>query len=477
MLSLCLIGASQAHAKALNEERARLIVLTDVGNEPDDSESLVRLLVYSNEIEIEGLVASTSRHLPRGSHPEIIERQVAAYSQVVTNLRANDPNYPDAATLRSLVRAGSQTYGMTGVGAGRDTPGSNLIIKVVDAPDPRPVWIAAWGGAADLAQALWNVRANRTPAALARFVAKLRVYSISDQDDAGPWARAYFPELFWVTSIHGFTRYPLGTWQGISAPLPGADSTSVSREWLEKNIRATSALGAAYPLPAYIMEGDTPSFLNLVPNGLSQPERPDWGGWGGRYDRLSETLGLWTSTVDAVKGTDGKGYMTPQATIWRWRQDFQNDFAARMQWSSTSKYEAANHPPMAQLNGKEGNEPVEISGCPGVPISLSAAGSRDPDGNALSYSWSQYREASGLFSPSVTLSASAGERTTVTIGSTAHTDQFDPPEAYRVHILLTVRDSGTPQLTRYRRAIINVPGATHTQQREACHVEAIPPQH
>ena len=38
----------------------RLFVLTDMGNEPDDSQSMVRLLTYSNKVDIEGLVATTS---------------------------------------------------------------------------------------------------------------------------------------------------------------------------------------------------------------------------------------------------------------------------------------------------------------------------------------------------------------------------------------------------------------------------------
>jgi len=147
---------------------------------------------------------------------------VAAYAQTLVNLRHHDPRYPDADQLQRVIRSGSAVYGMTGVGEGEETEASRLIIAAVDRPDPRPLWIAVWGGAADLAQALWSVRATRSPADVDRFASKLRVYSISDQDDAGPWARGYFPTLFWVTSVHGFTRYQLGTWTGISSRQPGA---------------------------------------------------------------------------------------------------------------------------------------------------------------------------------------------------------------------------------------------------------------
>lgn len=136
----------------------RVIVLTDIGNEPDDAESMVRLLLYSNDMAIEGLVAATSRHLPDRIHREMIEQRVDAYGKVLANLRKHDPRYPDVEILRRHILSGSPVYGMTGVGEGRDTDASRAIIAAADRDDPRPLWIAIWGGAADLAQALWRVR-------------------------------------------------------------------------------------------------------------------------------------------------------------------------------------------------------------------------------------------------------------------------------------------------------------------------------
>lgn len=471
------IHAAPAARSAQDIARPRLIVLTDIGNEPDDSESMVRLLTYANEMQIEGLVASTSRHLPTGPNKGMIEERLAAYGQSLTNLKIHDNRYPSVERLRAVTLSGSAVYGMLGVGPGKDSAASRLIIEAVDRPDPRPLWIAIWGGAADLAQALWTVRATRTQAELDRFVAKLRVYSISDQDDAGPWARAYFPKLFWVANIHGFTRYRLATWTGISAPAPGADPEPVSKAWLSANIVAKGPLGASYPLPAYIMEGDTPSFLNLISNGLSVQERPDWGGWGGRYERLSTDLGLWTTTADTVVGADGTSHSTPQATVWRWRAAFQNDFAARMAWSVSPRYADANHAPTVMVNGQEGLAPVEMTGCAGVPVSLSAIGSRDPDGDALTYRWFWYREATGLFAPDVMLSTQTGTETKVEVGKTVQLDQFTPPSTYKIHVILEVQDSGTPKLTRYRRAIITVPGANHGDKGNPCAVTPNPPGH
>jgi cellulose-binding protein len=479
MLLLWLTGplACAATPESDTFAKPRLIVLTDIGNEPDDSESMVRLMLYSSDIEIDGLIAATSHHLPNGTHQEMIEHRVDAYEQALVNLREHDSRYPPASALRAVIRSGSQVYGMLGVGRGKGTEASRLIIAAVDKSDPRPVRIAIWGGGADLGQALWTVRANRSTAAVKEFVAKLRVYSISDQDDAEPWTRANFPELFWVTSIHGFLQYPLATWYGISGALPGADPAPVSKEWLANNIQSKGVLGKLYPTPAYLMEGDTPSFLFVIPNGLNNPERPDWGGWGGRYSQITNELGLWTTTMDAVQGIDGATYTTQQASVWRWRREFQDDFAARMLWSVTPTFKGANHRPVAVLNSRAGLEPVEINGCPGEAITLSATGSSDPDQDPLTYKWWWYREAGGIFAPEVTLSTNSGETVTATVGGAAHVDQFAPPAAYNLHIILEVSDNGTPRLTSYRRAIVKVPGSSTASDKKSCSIRPIPPSH
>jgi hypothetical protein len=174
---------------------------------------------------------------------------------------------------------------------------------------------------------------------------------------------------------------------------------------------------------------------------------------------------LWTNAEDEVLGSDGQWHTGNQETIWRWREAYQNDFAARMLWSVTRNYKDANHAPSVRLNGTDGLAPVELTACPGQPVELCGEGSTDPDGDKLSYRWIKYREASGLFAPDLKLSEETGERTTATIGDTAGTDQFTPPTAYRLHVILEATDSGKPQLVRYRRAVITVPGAGFNEKR------------
>src|SRR5262245_30691728 len=169
--------------------RPRVLVLTDMGNEPDDQMSFVRLLLYSNEMELEGLVATTSTWQKNRVQPEVMRKLVAAYGQVRPNLMKHAAGWPEAETLAAMVTAGQPGYGMAAVGPDKMSAGAEAMIRAADRPDPRPLWISVWGGANTLAQALQHVRATRTPAETETFVRQLRVYSISDQDDAGPWIR------------------------------------------------------------------------------------------------------------------------------------------------------------------------------------------------------------------------------------------------------------------------------------------------
>jgi hypothetical protein len=258
-------------------ERPRLVVLTDIGGDPDDQMSMVRLLTYANHLEIEGLVAT---HVNGRVNPEHIHRIVEAYGKVRDNLERHEPGFPPAEALRQRIAPGIPSDHMEGVGGGRDSAGSELLIRAADRDDPRPLWVTVWGGPNVLAQALWKVRATRSPEALARFVAKLRVYAISDQDNSGPWIRKTFPDLFYIVTpgVNAGGGFHHATWIAIGGDrfhgrFGGPDFELVSNEWLERNVRRKGPLGAVYPHWEFMMEGDTPSFLGLIHNGLNVPGR------------------------------------------------------------------------------------------------------------------------------------------------------------------------------------------------------------
>ncbi|MCX8157033.1 MAG: DUF1593 domain-containing protein [Verrucomicrobiae bacterium] len=450
-------------------EKQRVLVLTDISNEPDDEESMVRFLVYANEYDIEGLVATTSTWLRQTTRVDLIHRQLDAYAQVRPNLLKHAPGYPPADALRAVTAAGQPSYGMAAVGEGRSTAGSRLVLAAAEKHDSRPLWITVWGGANTLAQALWDARREQPPEALKSLVAKLRVYTISDQDDAGPWLRREFPDLFYIVSPSGtdWKEYWRATWTGISGDRhykngPGYKFHLVDNPWLEENIiKNHGPLGALYPRLEYIMEGDTPSFLGLIQNGLGWHVSPAYGGWGGRYElyrAYGETRPIWTNNQDSrdtVTADNGQTQCTDMATIWRWREHFQHDFAARMDWCVTDDFKQANHNPIAVLNGDSSKRILEISARGGQTVTLSAAGTRDPDGDAFEARWWIYPEASTLrdargrqFPPEVQLSQTNGLTTSLTAPAVK--------KPATLHVILEVQDRGTPSLWAYRRAIITV---------------------
>lgn len=449
-------------------EKNRVIILSDIEADPDDTQSFVRLFLYSNQIDIKGIVATTSCWMQTQINPASIEKIIEAYGKVHSNLIQHESGYPKAEQLKSLVKKGLPVYGMQGVGKGKDSEGSDWIIKVLEEDDKRPLWISVWGGVNTLAQSLHKIKETKTPKEAKRLIEKLRVYTISDQDDSGIWIRNNFPELFYIVSPGD--DYGSATWIAINSVIKGTDNQTISNSWIAENIQQNHGpLGAVYPDVAWGVEGDTPAFLSLIPNGLNVAEHPEWGAWGGRYELYKpdfsktkkggspvkiapETRVIWTDAIDnytpylqndygrAVK-KDTMSFNDNKATLWRWRNDFQNDFAARMDWC-TQTYEEANHPPVPVLS-----HPSEITIKSGEGFGLDARNSYDPDADNLSFLWFHYAEASSL-KIAITFTPENA------YGAYFKAPNVDEKEMF--HIILKVSDKGTPQLSRYKRIIIHV---------------------
>ena len=265
--------------------------------------------------------------------------------------------------------------------------------------------------------------------------------------------------------------YGSATWTAINGPMEGINNEVIGNRWLADNIQqGHGPLGAAYPDVSWGMEGDTPAYLSLIPNGLNAPEHPDWGGWGGRYQlRIPdfhttkdggsdvvpepETREIWTDTFDhwipyvynefgrAVRPSD-TAVTGNKATIWRWREDFQNDFAARMDWA-VADYQDANHPPVPVLA-----HPDHLTVKSGQAVSLDASGTTDPDGDSLSYLWFHYPEA-GSFPRPIQIGGAEN-------APTAHLTAPRVERDETAHFILKVTDKGSPPLSRYKRIIVTI---------------------
>lgn len=317
----------------------RLMVLTDIGGDPDDQQSLIRLLLYANEFRIEGLIATASG--TRGelreavTRDDLIRQTLDAYERALPNLERHANNWPSADTLRNVVRSGNRFRGREHIGHSHDTPASRYLIERIDAGTPEdPLNISIWGGQSDLAQSLWRVKHERGDAGLAHFVARFRVYDINDQDGIATWMRAEFPGMYYILAkAPDGTEKRRGTYRGMY--LTG-DISLTSRDWIERHVLTQGPLGALYPTRTWtapnqhgcLKEGDTPSWFFFLPLGGNDPSDPASPGWGGQFRRGEDG---WYRDLEATSDFD------PRSTVSRWRADFQSDFARRMSWCVNTK--------------------------------------------------------------------------------------------------------------------------------------------
>ncbi len=461
MKNICLI-LTLVISSFVQAQKPRLIVLTDIGQDPDDEQSMVRLLHYANEFQIEGLIATSDNNYKKEKstiHDEIIRKMINDYENSWKNFNNHAKGYPTAKQLRKTVKRGNAKGGKSVpierfIGKEFDTEGSDWIIVVVDQESDQPVCIAVWGGACDLAQALWKIKHTRSDKEVIEFVKKLQVFLVGMQDASNQWIADEFPGLWLVIGNN------LGgdNWQsGYRGMFWGGDMSKTSRDWIHTNIHGHSLLANDYPDHTYtggegknpfmaVKEGDTPSFFFFLPNGLNVPKHPEWGGWGGRYN-LVKPNSYRDASDTYFDDSIGKEITSPRATVFRWRNDFQNDFAARIDWGANPKYKNANHNPVINLNGKEKRKPLILNVEAGTELNFDATKTSDPDGNKLTFEWSQYNEA-----------GTCPEELNFIANSKGNIKIFTPENAKgtQVHFILKVSDNGTPSLCSYKRIVVNI---------------------
>ncbi|GAB3796677.1 DUF1593 domain-containing protein [Spirosoma humi] len=511
--------ANQATAQPSSQQvRPRIVITADP--ELDDNNSLIRFLLYSSDLNIEGLIYASSQFHWKGDgkgtkwfvpgreysrfglklcpceswrwakDERFIHDAVEAYAKVYPNLNVHNPGYPPPGELRSKIRYGNIDFDGD---ISKNSPGSDLIKALMLDDKPGPLFLAAWGGHSTIARALKSIQEQYEfttdwEAIKKKLERKIVLLPSGDQDDTyATYIQPNWPAIAY-RQFSGGPNYGYGA--QLSAKPENAPYLTAS--WMKENILDRGPLGALYrvwgdgkqmvkddimdyfglsghstdelkkmgyvvwmpvqPKNSWLGEGDNPTFMNMLGNGLRAYEAGSYGGWGGR--EVSNRKAATSSFLPATQDTSASAMATTLSTLNNqlaksatelaypnFFPQAQRDFAARLKWSVTPKYANANHEPVVNVEG-----PLTIMASAGEKIRLHGAVS-DPDGNAVSTNWWQLRV--GSYPNNVSISNPASVQADVLIPSDATGGQT-------IHLILEATDNGTPSLTRYQRVIITV---------------------
>lgn len=456
-------------------EKHRVVILTDMTH--DDGNSFIRYLYYAPWFDLEALIVTNQ--LPDFNYDDDGPWEKAmgildAYQQELPQLRKHDPGFPDYEELRAVTKRGQGTIpiiwltnslefkgniadryvesswdsvyfhdwigeGVNPHGESKDSEGSEFLQEIFDKDDDRPIYVQAWGGPITFIQALYRYKQRQGPEKFEKLMSKLHIYGILLQDIT-------FDYLIDMEKVKELDCTNMGT---ATFTYEGERATP---RWL---LHDGGHFWRYVFGPDYVMrrgevnghgpmsdiydnggEGDTPSFLYLLSSvlGLNNPEEPGHGSWGNMFFPMGDEFpdGYYhTCTGDRDE-------------LERWIADSKQSFMNRLQWSVKEPGEV-NREPVAVLNGDKSNRIITIQANPEEEIRLDASGSFDPDGDEIRFNWFRYREADS-YSGDFAIDNPGESVQSIVVPSDLAGEE--------IHLVLEVRDKGTPGLVAYRRVII-----------------------
>lgn len=253
---------------ALYGTRYRVIVSTDIGgSDPDDFQSMVHFLLYSDLFDVEGLISS-AWGTGRVSH---ILQVIDAYEKDYDKLKKYSDRYPEPDYLRSITKQGAIDIAPY-KGYAKSTPGSQLIVDCAKKVDDRPLYILGWGLLEDIAQALHDAP---------EIIDKLRVNYIGGPNkkwglNAYEYILREFPELWMIEDNSTYRGWFNGGYM---------ENDYDNHTFVTEHVKGYGALGDFFDslLGSVIKMGDTPTVTYLFDG---TPEDPEKDSLGGRFARV-----------------------------------------------------------------------------------------------------------------------------------------------------------------------------------------------
>ncbi|MEO0796268.1 MAG: nucleoside hydrolase-like domain-containing protein [Verrucomicrobiota bacterium] len=467
-----------------NDDRTRLIIMADMGNETDEEQQMAHMLMYSNMFDLEGLIACSGLYLHSGvnsqfrskTHPELFTKLINAYADVLENLEKHDDGWPSPDYLHSIVRSGTNVFGMKGVGKGQSDEASIFLEAAIVRDDPRKLYIVANAGTNTLAQALIDLDAKYSDAEMKQLCEKIIVFENGAQDNAGAWIASKYPHIAWHRSNRQTYCYGgpdngnFGTALGPYTWSPYKRDSDGQDEWATEHIKQNHGpLGALFPYRNRFIEGGgTIPWMGLAFHGISDPERLYWGGQSGRFSRekqknvMSRHPGIredekaygefymFDSDTESESWTDpveNEAFSGREVPVWRFRRSMFNDFQGRMDWC-VKDFDEANHNPVAAVNGDKSDNILFLNVEPGQVVDLDASASSDPDGDAVDLNWWVYREA-GTYGKPIAIDNPTASKTALQIPADAGGKE--------IHVILEAKDqSEIIPMYDFRRLVMTV---------------------
>jgi hypothetical protein len=473
----------------------------------DDLSSLVRYMLYINDVDNQGFIYTSSRYhwegdgkgtkffLPdreyntsqtswRPTGTTSFEDQILrAYEEVYPNLQHHDAAYPTPQQVSSMIKIGNVDF--EGEMA-KDTDGSNHIKKLLLDKDARTLYLQVWGGTNTIARALQSIEnqyssLRQWPHIKESVSRKAVILASGFQDET---YKAYIAPHWPALRVENFAA-AYSTW-GYNCNSVGAGNTRgfpasnvyYSGAWTKANI-LKGPLGSLYrtwldgqttyggrdqldifgdavlaptiswckPLEqyAFLSEGDNVVFNPLLPTGLDDPRRPTWGGWGGRLRQNSTSPDLWV-LVDRERAANGTEIVGGE----------RGPNYSTLRWVDAAQNDfAARMQWTLTPEYSDANHPPEVriagkgamEARPGERVKVSAEVS-DPDQDGVAVSWFQYWEE-GTYPGVVEIGADEDEGAVVVVPEDAAAGQT-------ISVVVQARDDGLFPLTRYDRVFVQV---------------------